>query len=167
MSMCTVICSVVWKMCYVTDKLLALQKYMNWFLSSFLHYFYFYVLITYNYQHVLFWCVVNFFLDTCIKAFSFISLCSGSIDWNGCYVNRFSWLSHILVGQNLHCCSCLPVLHASLLNSTAISFLEVILPFFKFIHVFFLFQLKSLKEVRPYSTICYEILLSIFWKIFY
>lgn len=27
---------------------------------------------TYNYQRVLFWCVINFFLDTCRKVFDFI-----------------------------------------------------------------------------------------------
>lgn len=48
---------------------------------------YFCVLVTCNYQHVLFWHVINF-LDMCIKAFSFIfSLCSRTVDLNDSYVN--------------------------------------------------------------------------------
>lgn len=82
---------------FTISKLLASQNFMNWSPPSFLalgqilprHLVLPYFLLLYSSQlsaaHLVL--VINFFLETCIKAFSF---CSWSIDLNNGYTNRLS-----------------------------------------------------------------------------
>ena len=72
--------------CFIYDSY---SKFSNDIWFCFISYFC--VPITYNHQHVLFPCVINFFLDTLIRLnFICFRLCFWSIDWNNGFPNRFS-----------------------------------------------------------------------------